>query len=145
MNVFIKRIDNNLPLPQAESKGAVAFDFVCRKNISIHAHEVAFLPLNVIIQVPKEYVLFITARSSLPNKKGLLVPHGIGIIDQDYCGKGDEIKLEVLNFTDKIAEIARGERIAQGIFLRYSQVVWEERESVHANSRGGWGSTGGYK
>jgi len=86
-------------------------------------------------------MLLVTLRSSTPRRKGLLVPHGVGIIDQDYCGEGDEIMLQVYNFLDEAVTVQRGERIAQGMFVPIMQVNWNEVDEV-GKGRGGFGSTG---
>jgi dUTP pyrophosphatase len=87
-------------------------------------------------------MLVVVTRSSAPKKKGLLVPHGIGIIDQDYHGEKDEIILQVYNFTDREASVSRGERIGQAAFMRVDQGEWDEVNEMEKNSRGGFGSTG---
>ena len=87
-------------------------------------------------------MLAIAPRSSTPKKKGLMVPQGVGIIDQDYHGEKDEIMLQVYNFTDQDAVIARGERVGQAAFVRVDQAVWEEIDEAKKTSRGGFGSTG---
>ena len=91
-------------------------------------------------------MLMLATRSSLPLKKGLSFPHGIGIIDQDYCGPEDEVKIQVLNLTDKPVQIAKGDRIAQAVFVKMETALFEEMEDVKtAQNRGGFGSTEGYK
>lgn len=37
--------------------------------------------------------------------------------------------------------VNRGEKLAQGIFVRIDKLEWEEVEEINANSRGGFGST----
>ena len=54
----------------------------------------------------------------MPIKKGLLIPNGLGIIDQDYSGDEDELKLESFNFTKKAVKVEKGERIAQGVLVK---------------------------
>ncbi|KKQ71664.1 MAG: deoxyuridine 5'-triphosphate nucleotidohydrolase Dut, dUTP pyrophosphatase [Candidatus Peregrinibacteria bacterium GW2011_GWC2_39_14] len=145
MKVHIKRIDNDLPLPIYETDGSVGFDISARTDVMIEARSLAFIPGNLIIETPKNYMLVVAARSSAPKKKGLMTPHGIGIIDHDYCGPEDEIKIQVYNFTDKAVEIKRGEKIAQGIFVKIGKAKWKEIEVIEKKTRGGFGSTGGYK
>jgi dUTP pyrophosphatase len=86
-------------------------------------------------------MLLLTLRSSTPRKKGLLKPHGVGVVDQDYCGPEDEIKIQVYNFTEEAVTVERGEKIGQGIFVRIDQVEWNETEFLEKTSRGGFGST----
>lgn len=142
MKIYIKRIDKTLPLPQYQTPGAVAFDIYAREAMTIGPKTIARIPTNLIIKIPKGYVLSVVTRSSTPVKKGLLIPHGMGVIDQDYCGENDEILYQVYNFTDETVAVERGERIGQAMFLRVDQMEWEEVEMMHDASRGGFGSTG---
>lgn len=142
MKVRIKRIDKALPLPKYETAGSVGFDFVAREDTTIAPKTVALVPGNVVVEVPANYMLLVSLRSSTPRKKGLLMPHGIGVIDHDYCGPEDEIKIQVYNFTDSPVTVARGEKVAQGIFVHIDKFEWEESESMREKSRGGFGSTG---
>ena len=142
MQIRITRIDPALPLPKHESGGAVGFDFVTRETTAIEPGQIALVPGNVIVQVPEGHALLIVPRSSLPRKKALVCPHSIGVIDQDYHGPDDEILIQVQNISDKTVVVERGERIAQGMFVKVEQAQWEEVETHGAESRGGFGSTG---
>ena len=132
MHVKIKRIDKSLPLPRYETNGSVGFDLLCRESVEVFPQTVALIPANVIVETPPGYMLLVALRSSTPRKRGLLIPHGVGVIDQDYCGDGDEIQIQVYNFTNQPVLIERGDRIAQGIF-----------EQMDQETRGGFGSTDG--
>jgi dUTP pyrophosphatase len=142
MQVKIKRIDTSLPLPEYQTSGAVAFDLSSRIDMAIAPKTIALIPTNLIIETPVGYMLTVVTRSSTPKKKGLLVPHGIGIIDQDYHGPKDEIMLQVYNFTDQEVIIARGERVGQAAFVRVDRGEWQEVSEIKETSRGGFGSTG---
>lgn len=141
MNVKIKRIDKSLPLPVYQTKGSVGFDLVARETTTIESHSVGLIPGNVVIKTPPGYMLMLALRSSTPKKKGLIKPHGVGIVDQDYSGDEDEVKIQVYNITDQQVTIERGERVAQGIFVKVDVAEWNEQESM-GDSRGGFGSTG---
>lgn len=145
MKVSIKRLDQTLALPMYKTKGSVGFDLMNREDAVIQPGHIAFLKLNVIIEIPAGQLLILIPRSSLPYKKGLSSPHGIGLIDQDFCGPDDEIRLEVLNFTPKPVSIKRGERVAQAFFVAFERVEWQEVSGIpKEHSRGRFGSTGGY-
>jgi len=139
--VKIQRIDKSLPLPVYETNGAVGFDLTARIDVSIPAGEIILIPANVIIETPKGYALIIASRSSTPRKKGLTLPHSIGVIDQDYCGPKDEIMIQVMNFTKNTVEIKKGEKIAQALFMRVDTLDFEEVENMENKTRGGFGST----
>lgn len=140
MKVKIKRVDNSLPLPEYHTSGAVAFDLYSRVDAKIAPKTLERLPTNVIIAIPKGYMLEIKDRSSTLKKKGLYV--STGFIDNDYCGDEDEILLQVYNITDSEVPVERGERIGQGAFVRVDSVEWEEVDKMESNSRGGFGTTG---
>lgn len=139
--VRIARVDPSLPLPAYETPGAVGFDLLARLATTVAPGGLARIPANIIVATPPGYMLLVAARSSMPGRKGLSVPHGIGVIDQDYCGADDEILVQVYNFTTEAVTVARGEKIAQGVFVRVDRARWQEDDFAAQPSRGGFGST----
>ncbi|MGH2442456.1 MAG: dUTP diphosphatase [Chloroflexota bacterium] len=142
MRIPIARIDPALPLPAYSTVGAVGMDLLCRTGATIGPGETGRIPANVIVAVPKGYVLLIALRSGTPKRTGLISPGGIGIIDNDYCGPQDELQIQVFNPTDHEVQVQRGDRIAQAILQPVSTVEWDETAPVSDVSRGGFGSTG---
>src|SRR3989344_1168008 len=141
MRVRIKRMDKSLPLPEYKTAGAVAFDLASRVSVTILPKGVVRVPLNVAIEPPPGYMVMLAARSSL-HKKGLMLAHSVGIVDNDFCGDEDEYIVPLYNFTDLPVSVERGERIAQGMFKKYDKADWEEVENLGNKTRGGFGSTG---
>lgn len=144
MNLRIRRLHPDAVIPAYHSDGAAAFDLASCEDVVVAPGEVRLVGTGLVVEVPRGYFLAVVARSSLPIKKGLMVANSIGVVDSDYCGPRDEVKVEVYNFTQREASIARGERIAQGLILPAVRVEWEEVTDSTAPSRGGFGSTGGY-
>ncbi len=142
MLVSLQRIDPTLPLPTYATGGSAAFDFITRETTTIAPHAIGLVPGNVIIKVPEGYALLVLPRSSLPRKKGLICPHSLGLIDHDYHGPKDEIFVQVQNVTDAPVTVERGERIAQGLFVKIDRAEWLEVDGHGAETRGGFGSTG---
>jgi dUTP pyrophosphatase len=141
LNVYVKRVDTTLELPTYATEGSVGFDLLSRIETRIEARSLGLVPSNLIVCTPPGYMLLLTMRSSTARRKGLLMPNGVGIIDQDYCGDGDELLISVYNFRDEAVTVARAERIAQGIFVPVARVNWTEVAEV-GEGRGGFGSTG---
>lgn len=142
MKIPIKRIDTSLPLPEYKTSGAAAFDLYAREDTTIHPRSLGYVPTNLIVGTPPGYVLIMASRSSTP-KRGLIIPHGIGIVDADFCGDEDELRMQLLNITAEPVSISRGERVGQAMFVQLLKASeWEEKESLNKNSRGGFGSTG---
>lgn len=145
MIIDIKRIDKDLPLPSYQSAGAAAFDLIARTETVIEPLAVSIVPVNLIVRTPPGYFLLLASRSSLAIKKKLMLANGIGVIDEDYCGPEDEIKLSLYNFGSAPVTVSRGERIGQAIFVKIERGQWNEVNAIDAPSRGGFGSTGGYQ
>lgn len=142
MKIKISRLDKSIVLPQYHTAGAVAFDLSSREDLIIAPKEIKLVPTGLVVCVPTGYMLMLAARSSLPLKKGLMLPNSIGVIDQDYCGPEDELKIQLYNFTDQPVEIKKGERLAQGILTKIEKAEWAETSDLENNNRGGFGSTG---
>jgi dUTP pyrophosphatase len=142
MNVRIARLHPDAILPRYETEGAAAFDLSAVDDVVVKPGGVALVPTGLSVEVPPGMFLGIFARSSTPLKRGLMVANGVGVVDPDYCGPEDEVKIAVMNFTDAPVTVRRGDRIAQGIFLAAPRVAWEEVDRLRPKSRGGFGATG---
>jgi dUTP diphosphatase len=143
VNVRISRRSPTAALPTYQTAAAAGFDLAASEAMTIAPGAVALVPTGLVIEVPSGHFLGIFARSSTPLKRGLMVANGVGIVDADYCGPDDEIKIEVFNFTAVPVEVAPGDRLAQGVVLPYVRARWEERRQPSERAtRGGFGSTG---
>jgi dUTP pyrophosphatase len=141
--VRIRRLDAAVSLPAYQTPGAAGFDLAASADVLIAPGAIALVPTGLVIEVPAGHFLGIFARSSTPLKKGLMVANGVGVIDQDYCGPADEVKIQVLNFTAVPVQVTRGDRIAQGLFIPVVRADWQEADgNLRDGSRGGFGATG---
>lgn len=84
---------------------------------------------------------FVYSRSGLGARDGLTVAQGVGVIDPDYTG---EILVMLLNTSEAMRRIERGERIAQLVFQPCVRPLWQEVPSLEPTDRGagGFGHTG---
>jgi dUTP pyrophosphatase len=140
-SIKIKRFDKNISLPEFKTKGAAAFDFYARVNTEIPAKGLGYVPLNNAIETPEGYFLLLVARSST-HKKGIWMANGVGIIDPDFSGDNDECHAVYYNFTEKPVLIEKGERIAQGLFIKREDIEFKEVNKMENKTRGAWGTTG---
>lgn len=100
---------------------------------------VYMIDLGVRVAIPDGHYGQLTLRSSA-GKKGLSIPHGVGVIDSGYRGN---IKLAVTAIADPVL-VAAGERVCQLIVLPLPPVQWKSGV-VDANTvrgTGAFGSTG---
>lgn len=133
----IKYFDKTLPV--IAPHGGDWIDLYSRKEMLIHAGQTVKIPLNVAVELPAGFEAWIAPRSSLLGKTGLVVP--LGIVDEAYCGDGDEWHL--IAYASRDCKIERGQRIAQTRLMPHMQLVTLETVDELGNpDRGGMGSTG---
>lgn len=145
--VRVWKRDPRAKLPERSTEGSIGYDLFALEETLIPPRGFALVRTGLVIVTEPPYGLFIFPRSSLFKKKGLIMPNSAGIIDFDYCGEEDEILIPLYNLSEKEALISAHERIAQAIFLRVEgpQLIEITREELPGRSRGGFGSTGGYR
>lgn len=137
MKIRVKRFRSDLPLPQTEPHAA-GFDLACAESATISPHSIALVKLNYAIEVPDGYFLMLTSRSSTPIKKGLMLANAPGIVDPFFNGDADQLKIQLLNFTDAPVEVAEGEELVQCVILRHQPIEWQEVDSLGHDGHGGY-------
>lgn len=142
LEVKVKRLDKELPLPQQAHSGDAGYDLRSRIDITLKPFQRALIPTGIIIGLPPGWAGFVQPRSGLALKHGLSLVNTPGLIDSSYRG---EIGVIMINL-DPHNEftIKRGDKIAQLVIKEVAEVSWEEVEEIDPTSRGpgGFGSTG---
>lgn len=134
--------NQGLLLPERKTKGSAGYDLSCAKDITISSHNFAFVPTGIKAYMQNDEVLQVYPRSSLSFKKQLVKLNSVGIIDSDYYNNPDnegEIMLILYNYGEKDVFIKKGERVAQGIFMKY---LTADDDNNNIKRLGGLGSTG---
>ncbi len=133
---------NDIKLPERKTSGSAGYDLSAAIEVEIPPKEIRFVPTGIKAMMPKDEVLQIYPRSSLSFKKRLIKANSVGIIDSDYYNNPDnegEIILILYNFGHEKSVIKKGERVAQGIFMKYYTV---DNDESKVKRLGGFGSTG---
>lgn len=141
MEIPIRRVDKDLPLPEYKTAGAAAMDCTVREDAICQPGKVTVVHLNIAIKLPRGHFLLMAARGSL-QKRGLMMANGIGIGDEDFSGNNDEYRVALYNFSSEPVSVKRGERLVQIMVLPFDRVVWKEVDSLGESNRGGFGTTG---
>ena len=148
MNVFdvnIVKVRENAIVPVRATSGSAGYDLhACiEKDLTIKKGELIRIPCGVAIELPSsEYAAFVFARSGLGMKYGISLSNGVGVIDSDYRG---EIQVGLCRMSDGEPYIIKnGDRIAQMIIMKVSNVNFNLVENLGKSERGsgGFGSTG---
>lgn len=111
------------------------------ENIKLQPLERIMIPTGLLIELPENMEAQIRPRSGLAAKQGITVLNSPGTIDADYRG---EIKIILVNLSNENQVIKPGERIAQMVISKVTQITWQAVNELSETSRGtgGFGSTG---
>lgn len=142
IDIPIKRIDADLPLPENAYAGDAAVDLRSTISCTLKPFERKLVPTGIAIELPDGYAALVVPRSGLSIKNGITIVNAPGLIDANYRG---EIKAILMN-SDPSEEfhIERGDRIAQLMIVPIAQPRFEAVDSLSDTERGegGFGSSG---
>ncbi len=137
MEIKIKLIDKEC----APERHGDWIDLKAAKTVGYNKGDFVMIPLGVAMKLPKGHEGHLLPRSSTFKKYGVLLVNGTGIIDNAYCGDGDQWCFPALAMRDGV--IKKGERIAQFRSFRNMPVTgFKFVDTLEAPNRGGFGSTG---
>ena len=144
MDLKIKLLSPNVPVPKYATAGAAAMDLTAciDEPITVAPRQLVSIPTGIAIALPSaEYVALIFARSGLGVKHGISLSNGVGVIDSDYRG---EIKVGLTNLSDIPYTVQPGDRVAQLAIMPVVQANIIPVAELDETDRGagGFGSTG---
>ena len=141
------KLTHNAPIdtimPTRKTKGSAGYDFYAPREIIIPPKTgTPIIGTGVKVYMPQDEVLLLHIRSSVGLFKSVTLSNCTGIIDSDYVDNPDnegEIGFALYNNSDHVAHFRRGERIMQGIFVKYQTV---DNDETTDERKGGTGSSG---
>jgi len=143
VKILIKKLQKNILLPEYKTEGSSGLDLLaCIENqIQLKPREKKLIPTGIAVAIPNDFEIQIRPRSGLAAKNGITVLNTPGTIDADYRG---EIKVILINLSDKIFTINKNDRIAQMVICPIIKGILEEVDELPKTIRGsgGFGSTG---
>lgn len=139
MQIKIKRLDKDLPVPVYAYKGDAAFDLLSREEIEVVSGGWKEVPTGIALEIPDGYAGLIWDKSGIAIKNGIKTLGGV--IDAGYRG---EVKVGIVNLSDKAYKFEKGQRVAQMIIQKIEQVEFVEVSELSETDRGGkgFGSSG---
>ena len=144
VEISIRRLDPELPLPSYAHPGDAGADLCAREDVSLQPGERKLVPTGIAMALPAGYVGLVHPRSGLAHRSGLSIVNTPGTIDAGYRG---EVQVCLVNLDpDTPIELRRGDRIAQLVVQRVETATFVEADDLPDSSRGagGYGSTGGF-
>jgi len=145
VDVPVRRLDPDLPLPAYAHPGDAGADLVAAEDVVLAPGERRLVPTGIAIALPDGYVGLVHPRSGLAHRLGVTVLNAPGTVDAGYRG---EIKVNLVNHDPAATvKISRGDRIAQLLVQRVERAVFRPVDELPDTVRGagGHGSTGGHQ
>ena len=141
--ILIKKLSKNVILPKYETEDSSGLDLAANidEQIEIPPGKSKIIPTGLAVAIPKNFEIQIRPRSGLAAKSQISVLNTPGTIDADYRG---EIKVILINLSDKVFVVEKGMRIAQMVVCPVIKVSLKEVTNLEITERGsgGFGSTG---
>lgn len=128
-------------LPRRSTKNAAGYYFIAPYDFTVKPNETVLVKTFVKCKMPPDFYLKIYARSSWGVKRHMEMRYS-GIIDADYYGNPTDdgnITLAIHNFGDTAQHVSKGEKICQGIFMKYYRTEDDDADGTRV---GAFGSTG---
>lgn len=142
LKILVQKINEKAQIPAYAHEGDAGVDLYSAADIEIMPGCRALIPTGIKIAIPTGYEGQVRPKSGLAMKHGITVLNAPGTVDAPYRG---EVGVIILNTDkEKAYQVKAGEKIAQMVFCRVEQAVFEEAAELPETSRGegGFGSTG---
>lgn len=142
--IKIKLLRNGAKVP-VRAKGSAGYDLFVPEETVIQAGQTVLIHLGFACKLPHGCHALINTRSSTWRNYGIELTNQTGIIDNTYCGDGDEWILSVRRPPEYVspAVITAGAKIAQfRLAMDSPDYKWEVVDTLNSPNRGGFGSTG---
>ena len=117
------------------------YDLKTTRPFKLLPNQVKLIPTSLYLELDKHIEAQVRPKSSI-SAKGILVH--FGTVDSDYRG---EVKVVIQNLNDYGVEFEAGQKIAQIVFNKKTEIVLEQTDTVSNDTdrgSGGFGSTGAF-
>ena len=136
-----RKNEGEIILPTRATKHSIAYDFYSPVDIKINPMRSVMIWTDVKAHFNADEALLINVRSSM-GKHPVMIANTQGWIESDYYSNSDNdgnIGIRLFNLGTEPYIIKRGDRIAQGMFIKY---LTADNGNTDAKRTGGFGSTG---
>lgn len=145
---FRKFPEEKIRLPERATSQSACYDFYSNEDVDLWPGEFHTFYTDVKVRMFFDNVLQIYTRSGNGCKRGLVLRNGTGIVDADYVDNevnDGNIAVCLINRGEGKVSIKKGDKIAQGCFVRYlitdDDKFMNSREEA-STTHSGFGSTG---
>jgi dUTP pyrophosphatase len=135
-----RKNEGEIKLPTRATAHSAGYDFYSPVDVTIQPNEMAMIWTDIKAHMYYDNVLILNVRSSM-GKHPIMIANTQGWVDSDYYGNPDNdgnIGFRLFNLGTTPYEIKIGDRIGQGIFVKFGTV---KDDDTTATRQGGFGST----
>ena len=136
-----RKNDGEIILPTRATKSSIAYDFYSPVAVTIPPMQSVMIWTDIKAKFNDDEALLINVRSSM-GKHPVMIANTQGWIESDYYSNADNdgnIGIRLLNLGTELYIIKRGDRIAQGMFIKY---LTADNGNTDVQRTGGFGSSG---
>lgn len=136
-----RKTKSDITLPTRATKSSIAYDFYSPIDIIIEPMKSAMIWTDVKAKFNTDEALLINVRSSM-GKQPVMIANTQGWIESDYYSNLENdgnIGIRLFNLGTEPYEIKIGDRIAQGMFVKY---LTADNGNTEQERTGGFGSSG---
>ena len=129
-------------IPRRHTKNSAGYDFEAIEKYTIKPWDIIKIPTGIKVQMNNDEMLMIVVRSSMGFKYNLRMCNQVGVIESDYYNNESNeghMWIALQNEGKETIIIEKGDRVAQGIFVKFLKV--DEEEKIESERKGGLGST----
>ena len=137
-----KELYDSIELPKRSTKNSAGYDIRSLEHYILKPNESHIFKTGLKVLMNNDEVLYIYDRSSFGFKYDIMLSTSVGVIDCDFYNNPENeghMGVKLLNLGKNEVEINIGDRIAQGVFMKYLTV--DNEEEVKLVRKGGLGST----
>ena len=141
VNDTYRKTKSNITLPTRATKSSIAYDFYSPVDTVINPMQSVMIWTDVKAKFNTDEALLINVRSSM-GKFPIMIANTQGWIESDYYSNPDNdgnIGVRLFNLGTEPYFIKAGDRIAQGMFIKYLEA---DNGNTTQERVGGFGSSG---
>ena len=132
---------SDVPTPFYAHKDDSGVDLYSAEDYVLKPMERKLISTGIKLEIPYGYEGQIRPKTGLATTHGISHANAVGTIDSCYRG---EIKVPMINLSDTPYKVEKGKKIAQLIFAKVEEAVFQEVDELEETTRNesGFGSTG---
>jgi dUTP pyrophosphatase len=96
MQIRIRRLDATVPLPTYATAESAGFDLSASAEVTVAPRQIALSRPASSSRCRRVLSWYFRPKQHAA-QAGLMVANGVGVIDPDYAGPNDEVRIQVLN------------------------------------------------